>query len=365
MSAADAVTGSGTQVGGGSAAPLRIGMLGASRIAEVSITQPTADTGDIRAALAARDPERARRFAAENGYDVVYDSYDALIADDSLDLIYIGLPNGLHAQWTVAALQAGRNVLVEKPFAANLAEFDVVAKALSTSDGWAWEAFHYADHPLMARILEIVQSGEIGDVRHVTVNMRMPSPAESDPRWNFELAGGTVMDLGCYAINALLVLGESLGQDVVLRSAEIDPWAVDARLDGTVRAELALGSVTASVVTSMVSPDWDFSLEITGSKGSIFAPNYVKPQEDNRLVVRTGAGSDTAAGGSVEAAASAERVESTSEVSSYTYQLQRIRQAVRDGVRDTAELERSRRTMELIDEIYLAGGLPLRPGQLA
>lgn len=134
MSAADVVTGSGSQVGGGSAAPLRIGMLGASRIAEVSITQPTADTGDIRAALAARDPERARRFAAEDGDGVVYDSYDALIADDSLDLIYIGLPNGLHAQWTVAALQAGRNVLVEKPFAANLAEFDVVAKALSTSD---------------------------------------------------------------------------------------------------------------------------------------------------------------------------------------------------------------------------------------
>lgn len=339
--------------------PLRIGLLGASRIAELAVTEASRETGDIRAAVAARDPERARAYAAEYGYDGIRESYEQLVADDSLDLIYIGLPNGLHAEWTVRALEAGRSVLVEKPFASNLAEFDVVAAALEGAAGWAWEAFHYADHPLMPRLIEIVRSGEIGELREVRVNMRMPAPAGTDPRWNFDLAGGTMMDLGCYAINALLVLGDALGLPVELRSAEADPYGPDARVDATVRAEFSLGSgaaaVPASVRTSMESPEWDFGLEAVGSEGSVLSPNFVKPQEDDRLIVRVGA----------HGGERAERVERLGTVSSYTYQLRRIREAVRGGERSRDELDRSRRTMALIDAVYAASGMPLRPGRLA
>ncbi|WP_120002983.1 Gfo/Idh/MocA family protein [Nesterenkonia muleiensis] len=347
--------------------PLRIGLLGASRIAELAITEAARETGDERAAVAARDPERARAYAAEHGYHGIRDSYAELIADDSLDLIYIGLPNGLHAEWTVRALEAGRSVLVEKPLASNLPEFDrmaakltaeiAAADAAGTAAGWAWEAFHYADHPLMSRLIEIVRNGEIGAVGRVRVAMTMPGPPPTDPRWSFDLAGGAIMDLGCYAINALLLVGEALDAPLQLISAQADLYATDARVDAAVRAEFTLGAVPVEMWTDMQSPEWDFSFEVQGTRGSVFAPNFVKPQEDDRLIVRGGTGS-------VNADDWEERVEHMGKISSYTYQLQRIRKAVRRGDCSTVELERSRRTMALIDQVYETCGLPLRPGRL-
>lgn len=330
--------------------PLRIGLLGASRIAELAIIEASKETGDVRAAVAARDPERARAYAAEHGFDGIRETYEALIADDTLDLLYIGLPNGLHAEWTVNALRAGRSVLVEKPFAANLAEFDVVATELDRARGWAWEAFHYADHPLFSRLIDVVRSGEIGDVREVRVAMMMPAPPASDPRWNFDLAGGTMMDLGCYAVNGLLMLADALGLPVTLASAQAKPYGPDERLDASVTAELALGGVPATLSASMESPEWDFGFRVIGEGGEVFAPNFVKPQEDDRLLI------------TVDGETREERVGT---VSSYTRQLRRIREAVRSGERSTQELARSRRTMELIDGIYVASELPLRPGRLA
>lgn len=350
-----------------SSEPLRIGLLGASRIAELAIIAASRHTGDVRAAVAARDPERARAYATEHGFERICTSYEEIIHDDSLDVIYIGLPNGLHAEWTVRALEAGRSVLVEKPFAANLAEFDAVAAKLTgegalavttePAAGWAWEAFHYADHPLMSRLIEVALSGEIGEVSEVRVTMAMPAPPATDPRWNFDLAGGALMDLGCYAINGLLVLGEALDAPLELISAEADPYGADARLDAVVRAEFAFGDVPVSMRTSMDSPGWDFSFEIVGTRGSVLSPNFVKPQEDDRLIVRV---SDD----SRYASEREERVELVGETSSYTYQLRRIGEALRGGDRDTTELERSRRTMSLIDEVYETCGFPLRPGRL-
>lgn len=339
-----------------SAAPLRIGMLGASRIAELSIIDASRQTGDELVAVAARDPERARAYAAEHGFAHASGSYAELLADDSLDLIYIGLPNALHAEWTARALEAGRSVLVEKPLAANLAEFDRVAARLETSDGWAWEAFHYADHPLLSRVIDIVRSGALGDPRELRLHMLMPDPGANDPRWSFDLAGGAVMDLGCYSIHAMLTIADALGAEPVLRAARATGSAADDRVDAILDAELELvgaGDTTTPIAvtvrTSMVDDGWDFGLEVVGTEGSILAPNFVKPQEDDRLIVRVG--------------------EDTREVhvgsgSSYVYQLERIRAELRDGVRDRDRLDHSRRTMALIDELYTASGLPLRPGRL-
>ncbi|RGE20721.1 Gfo/Idh/MocA family protein [Leucobacter sp. wl10] len=333
--------------------PLRIGLLGASRIAELAITEASRETGDVRAAVAARDPERARAYAAEHGYEGIRDGYEELIADDTLDLIYIGLPNGLHAEWTVRALDAGRSVLVEKPFASNLLEFDAVASRLESSRGWAWEAFHYADHPAVHRLIEVVRSGEIGELRGIDVHMDMPAPPASDPRWSFDLAGGAMMDLGCYALNGLLLLGEALGEPVELISAEADPYEGDGRVDATVRARLRLGEAPVAMHASMAGPGWDFGLRVTGSLGETYLPNFVKPQEDGRLIVRSTSG-----------VGAEERVERTGGASSYAYQLRRVRDAVRADQRSAALLGRSRRTMALLDAVYAESGMPRRPGRL-
>lgn len=330
-------------------APLRIGLLGAARIAEFAITEASRETGDIRASVAARNPERARAYAQQHEYEAVAESYEALIADDSLDVIYIGLPNGLHAEWTVRALAAGRSVLVEKPFAANLAEFDFVAAQMAKAQGWAWEAFHYADHPAIWRLLETIHSGEIGEVREIEVRLDMPAPAPNDPRWDFALAGGAMMDLGCYAIHVLILIAEALGAPLELRTAEADLAAADPLVDATVRATFDLGGANAILHTSMVSDGLDFSLRVIGSHGEATLPDFVKPFGDDRLLVRGVEG---------------ERVERTGTVSSYVYQLERVRAAVRGGERTAEELARSRRTIELIDAVYAACGLPPRPGRL-
>lgn len=339
-----------------SSAPLRIGMLGASRIAELSILDASRHTGDVLAAVAARDPKRARAYAAEHGFERSSGSYEELLADDTLDLIYIGLPNALHAEWTARALEAGRSVLVEKPFAANLAEFDRVASRLESSAGWAWEAFHYADHPLLGRTLEILASGEVGETRELRLHMLTPDPGAGDPRWKFDLAGGAVMDLGCYSIHAMLTLADELGATPVLRSARATGYTDDPRVDATldakvdlVGAEGASAPIAVTLRTSMVHDGWDFGLEIVGTAGSILAPNFVKPQEDDRLIVRVGDHTCE---------------ERTGTGSSYVYQLQRIRTELRAGARDRDRLDRSRRTMALLDELYAESGLPLRPGRL-
>ncbi|WP_427870021.1 Gfo/Idh/MocA family protein [Leucobacter luti] len=359
-------------------APLRIGVLGASRIAKLAVVDAARETGDVLAAVAARDPERAAAFAREHGVAGTRADYEELIADDSLDLVYIGLPNGLHAEWTARALAAGRDVLVEKPFAANLAEFERVEARLGPSRGWAFEAFHYADHPAFARALELLGGpgllsapGELGALRSVRVTMHMPAPKPSDPRWSFELAGGAMMDLGCYALNALIRLGESAAfpdpvAPRVLRAAAVTATAAipdgDPRVDAAVRAELALGDVPATIDVSMAAEAWDFGLELACERGAIRIPNFVKPQEDDRLIVTLaggpGGGDEPGGGERVE------RVERTGGESSYAHQLRRVREELRAGARDRAELARSRRTAALIDEVYAAAGLPERPARL-
>jgi predicted dehydrogenase len=142
---------------------LRIGCLGAARIAPAALTKPAAGNPGVScAAVAARDVTRARAFADKHKIPVVHDSYDALLADESLDAIYNPLPNGLHGLWTLKALEAGKHVLCEKPFTANAAEAARVADAAEKSGLVVMEAFHWRYHPLAARVLDIIASGELG-----------------------------------------------------------------------------------------------------------------------------------------------------------------------------------------------------------
>lgn len=333
---------------GTAASGLRIGVLGASRISELAITEASAKTGDVRAAVAARDPRRAAEFAEQHGYERAHESYDALVADDSLDLVYIGLPNAMHAEWTLRALDAGRNVLVEKPFASNLAEFDLVASRMRRADGWAWEAFHQAHHPVMQRFLEVLGSGEIGRVREVAIQMDMPVPPDSDPRWSFELAGGALMDVGCYALHALDTIADLLGERARLQHADAELFHADTRVDAVTDARYEIGGVPARVHASMMNDGFDFRLQADGEQGSVIAPSFVRPFEDDRVIVRVG--DET-------------REEHLGFDSSYMHQLRAVRELVRNGDRSEEGLARSRGVAARIDEVYEACGLPLRPAR--
>jgi predicted dehydrogenase len=209
-------------------ARLRIGILGAARIAPNALIKPAKDNGEVVvAAIAARDRARATEFAAKHGIPTVHDGYDDLLADPSLDAVYNPLPNGLHGRWTLAAVAAGRHVLCEKPFTANADEAGVVADAAAKTDLVVMEAFHYRYHPVARRMREIVTSGELGELRHVEASFCFPLPKFSDIRYRFDLAGGALMDAGCYAVHMVRLLGGSAEPEVLSAKAKLRGTDVD------------------------------------------------------------------------------------------------------------------------------------------
>ena len=136
----------------------------------------------------------------------MHDSYDGLLADPSLDAVYIPLPNGLHARWMLAALRAGKHVLCEKPFTSNAAQAREVEARPPGTGLVVMEAFHYRYHPLAQRMAELAHGGELGRIQRVETVMCFPLPRFSDIRYDFSLAGGALMDAGCYAVHALRLL---------------------------------------------------------------------------------------------------------------------------------------------------------------
>lgn len=291
--------------------PLRIGILGASRIAELSIVRPAAATGHRLVAVAARDAARARTFADTHGVERVHATYDDLLDDPDIEAVYNPLANVLHGPWNLRAIRAGKHVLSEKPFAANAMEAREVAAAARAAGVVVLEAFHYPFHPLFRRVVELLGSGAVGQVRRVDTVLRMPAPADSDPRWSLELAGGATMDLGCYALHAQRQLGERfLGGEPRVVSGSGRERAGRPGVDEALAVELAFPSgASGSASCDMASPDvWDFHLTVTGTEGVLHAPDFPRPHEDDSLVLQR--------------QGEAEVVEHLGSRSSYTYQLE-------------------------------------------
>ncbi len=203
---------------------LRIGTLGAARITPAALVRPARAVPEVElVAVAARDRNRAEEFAAKHGIPRVLDSYDALIADPDIDAIYNPLPNGLHAEWTEKALVAGKHVLCEKPFSANAAEAEHVAEVAAQTPLVVMEAFHYRYHPVAARMREIAQSGELGELRRIETSMCIPLPLPKDIRYRHDLGGGAVMDVGCYAIHMNRLVAGTEPRVVSARAKTIKP----------------------------------------------------------------------------------------------------------------------------------------------
>ncbi len=231
--------------------PLRIGVLGAARIAPLALIKPAKDNADVVvAAVAARDSSRARAFAAKHHIARVHESYEALIADPDLDAIYNPLPNGLHGKWTRAALAAGKHVLCEKPFTANAAEAREIADLAATSDRVVMEAFHYRYHPLALRTEQVIASGELGKLQRVEAALCFPLPKFSDIRYNYSLAGGALMDAGCYAVHMARTFGGST-PEVVSAHAKLRDPQIDRAMTAELRfAEGHTGRVRCSMWSS-------------------------------------------------------------------------------------------------------------------
>jgi predicted dehydrogenase len=327
----------------GDGTPLRIGILGAARIAPSAVINPAKENADVVvAAVAARDASRARAFAAKHGIPRVHETYDALIADPDLDAVYNPLPNGLHGRWTRAAVAAGKHVLCEKPFTANAAEAREIAEVAANSDRVVMEAFHYRYHPLSRRVEEIIASGELGKLTRVEAALCFPLPRFSDIRYNYSLAGGATMDAGCYAVHMVRTFGGSTPEVIAAHAKLRDP-----RIDRAMTAELRFaGGHTGRVRCSMWSTRLlQIDAKVVGDEGELHVLNPVLPHLFHRLTVRSADG---------------KRAERFPRRASYAYQLDAFAAAVLRGEPIKTTPQDAIENMTVIDAIYRAAGLPLR-----
>lgn len=324
--------------------PLRIGCLGAARIAPRALVKPaSSNPGVVCAAIASRDPDRARAFAAKRRIPKVHETYGALLDDDEIDAVYNPLPNGLHGLWTMRAVEAGKHVLCEKPFTANAEEAELVATAAAASGLVVMEAFHWRYHPMAARMLEIISAGELGDVQRIDAALCFPLPLFKDIRWQLPLAGGALMDAGCYPVHMVRTLAGD-EPTVVHASARLRSPGVDRRMEAEFAfADGRRGSVLASMWSSSLLR---LRVVVSGSKGAMRVFNPTTPHMFNRLTVRSPHG---------------RRHERVLGGSTYEYQLEAFRAAVQEGAPTLTPPEDAVANMHVIDAVYRAAGLEPRP----
>jgi predicted dehydrogenase len=321
---------------------LRIGVLGAARITPLALIRPARKVPGVEVvAVAARDVARAEKFAARHGIAKVHESYAALLADESIDAIYNPLPNGLHAEWSIRALEAGKHVLCEKPIAANAAEAAQMAEAAERTGRVLTEAFHWRYHPLAARMREVVQT-ELGEIRHIEAMLCFPLPFFNDIRYSWALAGGAMMDAGCYTVNMVRWLAGAEPEVVSARARLARP-----NVDRYMRAELRLpGGRTARVTASLLSTRLvAVKVSAQGSAGEMRVLNPLAPQYLHSLKVAK-PGKTTR-----------ERIRGEA---TYTHQLRAFAEHVRGGTPMSSDARDGIANMRVIDAIYRAAGLPLR-----
>ena len=321
---------------------MRIGCLGAATITPSAVILPASvRAGAVLQAVAARDPARAQAYAARFAFKRAETDYAALVAADDIDLVYNALPIHLHAPWSRRALEAGKHVLCEKPFAMNAVEAEGVLAAALASGRRVIEAFHARYHPAMLTLMETVASGAIGSLRRVEGRffITVPEREGAEIRHLPETGGGAFMDLGCYPLGLTLQLLEaepaSVEAEAVLTARGVDE-SLTARLAfaGGVEVELS-----ASMGKGLA---FDASLRVIGETGEIRYWNPVVPHLGGRLTVTSGG---------------AVRDLPVSRISSYTYQLEAVLGALESGEALPTEGEAILRQQRTLDAIYAAAGL--------
>ena len=322
---------------------LRLGVLGAARITRSALLRPARALPDVSVdAVAARDPQRASAYATKHGIAKVHGTYDELLADPDLEAVYLPLPAALHGRWAIAALNAGKHVLVEKPFAANADEAQAVADAAAKADLVVMEAFHTLFHPVVDQLRGILQGGELGALQRATAMFCVPIPPGRDIRWNERLGGGALMDVGCYPVRMLQAL---FGYDATVAGAIA---TTRNGVDASMVATLAFPTLPSATVTASMWSRHVFGsrVEIVGDSGSLRVSWPYHPQAGGRIRLRSAAGTRTV---------------KVDRGSTYGYQLDAFRDAVLLGKPPPSSLADSVAMMGLIDEIYRRAGL--RPRQ--
>ena len=267
---------------------LRWGLLSTARINARLIPPLNASKRNRLAAVASRSQATADAYAREWKIPRALGSYDALLNDPEIDVIYNPLPNSLHAEWTIKALRAGKHVLCEKPMALTLAELDAMADAAKGSGRVLAEAFMYRHHPQTLKIKEMVDDGSLGKLQLVKGSFTFVLTHEGDVRLDKALGGGSIWDLGCYPISyARTMIGaeplEVFGWQVT------GPTGIDMSFIGQMRFP---NDVHAQFDCGFASPEHSF-IEIVGTEGTLNIPVPFQPGKKEKIYFTRGKKTDT------------------------------------------------------------------------
>jgi predicted dehydrogenase len=178
----------------------RWGIIGTAKIAQTVFLPGLRQAGADASAVAGRDGARAARFASDNQIARGVEGYQRLIDDPDIDALYIPLPNSLHAEWTIRALEAGKPVLCEKPLCGTLPETERVLATAARTGTLLWEAFAFPFHPQLERLRTLVADGAIGELMEIKSNFHFPLRGPGNIRLSAELEGGALLDVGCYPV---------------------------------------------------------------------------------------------------------------------------------------------------------------------
>lgn len=327
--------------------PVRWGVLSAANIAiKHVIPAILASQSETLVAVASRNPSRARELIAHLPDVRIYGDYQSLIDDPEIEAIYNPLPNSLHAEWSIRALQAKKHVLCEKPLAVTIEEGAAMIEAAQDNGVLLMEAFMYRFHPQTIWALEQVNEGRIGTVKLVqssfSFNLMLP-PRPHDIRLHAELAGGSLMDIGCYSVNFCRAV---YGHPPVAVAARVYV-SEGGEVECSTNAVLEFGNGRFGLIDSSFElPERQVS-KIIGEAGTITIPVPFTPGHREAEVILA-----------LEGQTIHQRV---SAVDQYRLEVEHFGACVRSGTQPALSLEESIENLATIEAIYQSAGYPWPP----
>jgi predicted dehydrogenase len=225
-------------------------------------------SGNELLAVASRDPDRARSYAEEHGIPHWHHGYEAMLADEELDAVYIALPNALHGEWTRAALEVGKHVLCEKPLTPTSTEAAQLFDLADSRGLVLAEAFMYRHHPKTLRVRELLDEGAIGDLRTIrcSFSFQVADP-RSDIRYSAVLAGGALRDVGCYCVSY-----STFAADAEPEEAQGYAISADADVDEQFYGTLVFAEGRVAQFDCALNVQLNLGATLVGSDGAIHVP---------------------------------------------------------------------------------------------
>jgi predicted dehydrogenase len=313
-------------------APLRWGLLGTARINRAVIVPIRSSKISQLVAVASRSEIKASAYAAQWSIPRFFPSYEAMLADPGIDVVYISLPNSLHAEWSIKAMRMGKNVLCEKPLTASLQEADAVIEVAKSTGMVISEAFMYRHHPQTLLVKEMVDNGQIGNLQLVRGSFCYTNTRPNDVRYDPSLGGGSLWDVGCYPIGYACFVTGNTPSDVYGHQVT-GPTSIDLLYAGQLQFP---GGCISQFECSFIT-EYKVEMVISGDKGRITIPEPYKPGKSTHILLQLNR---------------QEKILNIKGQELYQGEIADMEKAILDGTPPRISLAESREVIRIIEALY-------------